>query len=169
MGPIFKILCFKNINKDAQEPMDLNSIPPTDWDYYHAWMQCIKIKRLVEELQEKMHSRVSLQELVEEPVLDKLGEEMHQLYWVTQWKEEDLQVKYFGQLWDWKKKAIQYYGSFKLILDTRVADSGPEYKLIFQDKWTGSIISESQLLPVQTKWTSVETFWQDTRRYDYTV
>lgn len=82
----------------------LDTIPASDWKYFDAWMQCIKIRKLIEELQEAMHSGVSIHELVEKPTLDELGEEMHQLWWHTEWKEEDIQVKYFGQIWDWKKR-----------------------------------------------------------------
>lgn len=79
---------------------DLDSIPTPDWEYYDAWMQCIKIRCVVRELQEIMRSGISIHELVEKPTLNKLGEEMHQLWWHTEWKEEDIQLKYFGQIWN---------------------------------------------------------------------
>lgn len=148
---------------------DLDSIPAPDWEYYDAWMQCLKIRHLVKKLQEAMQSGMSIHDLVEQPTLDKLGEEMHQLWWHTQWKEEDIQVKYFGQIWDWKKKAKQHYSNLKLILDTRVVHSVPEYKLTFQNFWNGEIISHSDQLPVQAEWSPVDNFWLDTRRYDFAV
>ena len=62
----------------------LDNIPASDWEYDNAWIQCIKIRHLVRELQEIMHSGISIHELVEKPTLDKLSEEMHQLWWYTQ-------------------------------------------------------------------------------------
>lgn len=149
------------------ESINFDSIPASDWEYYQAWMQCVKIRQLVKELQEKMYSGMNIHSLVEATTLDKLAEEMHQLWWHTEWKEEDLQLEYFVKLWDWKKKAQKHYSNFKLILNTRVVDHRPEYRLNFQSLWNGELISESDQLPVQIEWCPVESFWQDTRRYDY--
>ncbi len=148
---------------------DLDSIPTPDWEYYDAWMQCIKIRCVVRELQEMMRSGVSIHELVEKPTLNKLGEEMHQLWWHTEWKEEDIQLKYFGQIWNWEKKAEERYSTFNLNLTTRVFNGRPEYKLTFKNFWNGEIISQSDQLPVQADWCPVDNFWLDTRRYDYAV
>lgn len=148
---------------------DLNSIPAPDWEYYNAWMQCIKIRYLVRELQEAMQSGISIHELVEKPTLDKLGEEIQELWWQTVVREEDLQIQHFDKLWNWEKKAKEHYSTFKLILNTRIVRNCPEYKLTFQNFWNGEIISQSNQLPVQAEWCAVDNFWLDTRRYDYAI
>ena len=147
--------------------MDLNSIPAFDWEYYQAWMQCVKIRHLVEELQRKMHSGVSIHELVEAPTLDKLGEEIQELWWQTAIKEEDLQIQYFDEIWNWEKKAKDHYNEFKLTLETRITRNQPECRLNFQSRWDGKTILESDVLPVQAEWLPLESFWKDARRYDY--
>lgn len=94
----------------------LDSIPTPNWGYYDAWMQCIKIRYLVRELQELMRSEMNLHELVEKPTLNKLAEEIQELWWQTAVREEDLQIQHFDKLWDWEKKAKQHYSTFNLNL-----------------------------------------------------
>lgn len=43
-------VCYENV---VPELTSLDSMPTPDWEYYCAWMQCIKIRYLVSELQEK--------------------------------------------------------------------------------------------------------------------
>jgi len=161
----------ENTRKENTVPdlITLDSMPVPDWEYYHAWIQCIKIRYLVSELQEKMRSGVIIHDLVEEPTLQNLSAEMHQLWWETEWKEEELQVKYFKKLWQWKENAERHYENFKLILETRVTRNGPEYRLEFRDKWESNFVPKSDVLPVQAEWCPVESFWQDSRRYDYGI
>lgn len=147
----------------------LDSIPTPDWEYYAAWMQCVKIRHLVRELQELMRSEMNLHELVEKPTLNKLAEEIQELWWQIVVREEDLQIQHFDKLWDWEKKAKEHYSTFKLILNTRVFHNVPEYKLTFQDFRNGETISQSDQLPVQVEWCPVDNFWLDTRRYDYAI
>lgn len=155
--------------EESSELIGLNTIPAPDWEYYAAWMQCVKIRHLVRELQEKMQSGMNLHELVEQPTLNKLAEEIQELWWQTAVREEDLQIQHFDKLWDWEKQAKKYYDEFKLILETRVTRKGPEYRLNFRDKWNGEPISESNLLPIQIDWSPIESFWKDTRRFDYVI
>ena len=112
---------------------------------------------------------MNLHELVEKPTLNKLAEEIQELWWQTAVREEDLQIQHFDKLWDWEKKAKQHYSTFNLSLTTRVFNCRPEYKLTFQNFWNGEIISQSDQLPVQAQWCPVDNFWLDSRRYDYAV
>lgn len=66
-----------------------------------------------------------IHDLVEEPILDNLAQEINQLWRQTSTKEEDLQIKYFDEIWNWKKDAEKHYEKFKLILETRVTRNGP--------------------------------------------
>jgi hypothetical protein len=147
--------------------IDLEQIPNHDWEYAEAWTTCIKIRRLVREIQEMMHSGHTIHELVVAPSFEEFTKVLKDFYRQTETREEGLQYQYFQEIGDWKKNAQNYYKNYELTLGTWVFRNSPQYQLLFQDLAGGEMVTNSSELPVQTEWTPLEDFWKDSRRYDY--